>query len=180
MIDWLHNFLKKRPSTRQDIHPKLTKLLGAGWKKYEIMVELDALLEFNFLKYEGKGAIPSQIHGYLSHQYRDCRNLEKDDPILQKRAAERWYVPDPHKAQDLEKIRDAHLLREFKQYRQSPQKRLKTFRLEAMRAGFKHAWNQQDYQTIIEMAEKMTEIALYEDDKLLQLYDLALIRLEEE
>ncbi len=179
-IDWLHHFLKKRPSTRQDIHPELTKLLGAGWKKYEIMVELDALLEFNFLKYEGKGAIPSQIHGYLSHQYKDCRNLEKDDPILQKRAAERWYVPDPHKAQDLEKIRDAHLLREFKQYRQSPQKRLKTFRLEAMRAGFKHAWIQQDYKTIIEMAEKMTEIALYEDDKLLQLYDLALVRLEGE
>ena len=175
-IDWLQNFLKKRPSTRQDIHPEWIKLIGAGWKKYEPMMELDTLLAFNFLKYEGKGAVPSQIHGYLSHQYKDCRNLEKNDPILQKCAAERWYVPDPHKAQDLEKIREVHLLREFKQYR--TQKRLKSFRLEAMRLGFKQAWAQKAYNTIIEMAEKMPEAALYEDDKLLQLYDLALVRLE--
>jgi len=177
-IDWLHSFLKKRPSTRQEIHPSLTKLIGAGWKKYEIMVELDALLEFNFLKYDGKGVVPSQIHRYLSHQYKVCRHLEQDDPVLQEYAAERWYVPDPSKAQDLEKIREARLLREFKQYCQSTKKRLRTFRLEAMRTGFKQAWGQQDYHTIIEMAKKMPETALYEDEKLLQLYDLAIVRLE--
>ena len=177
-IDWLQHFLKKRPSTRQDIHPELTKLMAGGWKKYELIVELDALLEFNFLKYEGKGAVPSQIHAYLSHQFKKCRNLEKDDPVLQQYATKRWYVPDPHKAQDLEKIREAHLLREFKQYRQNTNKRLKTFRLEAMRAGFKHAWGQQDYEMIIEMSKKIPEAALYEDEKLLQLYDLAIVRLE--
>ena len=55
---------------------------------------------------------------------------------------------------------------------------LKEFRLEVMRAGFKNAWAQTDYQTIIEMAEKMPETVLYEDEKLLQLYDLARVRVE--
>jgi len=135
----------------------LIKLLGAGWKKHELMVELDTLLEFNFLKYEGKGAVPSQIHHYLSHQFKACRNLEKDNTI------------------DLEKIREAHLLHEFKQYRQSQKKRLKAFRLEVMRTGFKNAY----YKTIIEMSHKIPEAALYEDEKLLQLYDLAMVRLEQ-
>ena len=70
------------------------------------------------------------------------------------------------------------MLREFKQYRQNTNKRLKTFRLEAMRAGFKHAWGQQDYEMIVEMSKKIPEAALYEDEKLLQLYDLAIVRLE--
>jgi len=58
-----------------------------------------------------------------------CRNLTKDEPLLQQRATERWYVADPSKAQDLEKLRENHLLREFKQYCQT-EKRLKEFRLE--------------------------------------------------
>jgi DNA modification methylase len=177
-IDWLQNFLKKRPSTRQDIHPEFTKLIGAGWKKHESLVELDALLELNFLKYNGTGAVPSQIQGYLSHQFQDCRNLGEDEPLLQQCAAERWYVPSPNQAADLEKLRENHLLREFKQYQKSTKKRLKAFRLEALRAGFKQAWVQSDYQTIIEMAGKIPDAVLYEDEKLLQLYDLAVVRLE--
>jgi len=175
-IDWLQHFLKKRPSTRQEIHPEFTKLIGAGWKKYETMPELDELLELNFLKYNGDGTVPSQIHGYLSRNFKNCRHLTKDDPLLRQRAAERWYVPDPNKAQDLEQIRENRLLREFKQYCQK--KRLKEFRLEVLRTGFKKAWIQQDYQTIIDVAGKIPETVLFEDEKLLQLYDLALVRVE--
>jgi hypothetical protein len=177
-IDWLQNFLKKRPSTRQDIHPEFTKLIGAGWKKHEILVELDTLLEFNFLKYNGKGSVPSQIQSYLSNQFQDCRNLGEDESLLQQRAASRWYVPEPNQAESLEKLRETQLLREFKQYQKSTKKRLKAFRLEVLRAGFKQAWVQSDYQTIIEMAKKIPEAVLYEDEKLLQLYDLAVVRLE--
>ena len=54
-------------------------------------------------------------------------------------AIDRWYVPDPNKAGDLEKLRERALSREFEQYRQSRQKRLKVFRLEAVRTGFKKA-----------------------------------------
>jgi DNA modification methylase len=175
-IDWLQQFLKKHPATRQQIHPKFTQQLSAGWKKHEVVVELESLLEANFLKYNGLGSVPIQIHRFLENQYPDCRNLDSKAPLLQQRAADYWYVPDLRQASDLEKLREAQLLREFKQYQAN--KRLKKCRTEALRAGFKQAWIQQDYQSIIEMAEKLPETLLYQDEKLLQLYDLALVRLE--
>jgi hypothetical protein len=46
---------------------------------------------------------------------------------------------DPNKAGDLEKLRERILMREFEEYRESKQKRLKVFRLEAVRVGFKKA-----------------------------------------
>lgn len=177
-IDWLRNFLKKRPSTYQDLHPEFMKILGAGWKKYERLPELEELLELNFLKYEGTGEVPSQIHSYLSQNFKALRNLLKDDSVLQQRAAERWYVPDPHKAQDLEKLREKHLLREFESYRQGQPRRLKLFRLEAMRAGFKKAWGEGNFALIVEMAEKIPELVLQEDEKLLLWYTNAVTRME--
>jgi len=55
---------------------------------------------------------------------------------------------------DLEKLRERALLREFEEYRESKQKRLNVFRLEAVRAGFKKAWQERDYATIIAVARK--------------------------
>jgi DNA-directed RNA polymerase subunit RPC12/RpoP len=63
-IDWLTDFLKTRPSTYQELHPEFITQLGAGWKKHEAKPELAALLENNFLKYDGSGEVPSQIHSY--------------------------------------------------------------------------------------------------------------------
>ncbi|RKZ77218.1 MAG: DNA methylase [Candidatus Parabeggiatoa sp. nov. 1] len=177
-IDWLQNLLKKRPATYQEIHPEFIRRLGAGWKKYETVLELDILLDSNFLKYNGIGNVPSQIKKYLSSHFKELRNLAADDPALQKRAAEQWYAPDPHQAHDLEQLREKHLLREFETYRQNSQKRLKQFRLEAIRAGFKKAWGERDYRLILDMAEKLPESVLHEDDLLLW-YDQALFRAEE-
>ena len=89
---------------------------------------------------------------------------------------DRWYVPDPNKAGDLEKLREKALLKEFEDYRASSQKRLKVFRLEAVRAGFKKAWQERDYATIITVARKIPENVLQEDPKLLMWYDQALTR----
>ena len=55
-------------------------------------------------------------------------------------------------------------------------KRLKVFRLEAVRAGFKRAWQDRDYETIIAVARKILENVLHEDPKLLMWYDQALTR----
>ena len=85
---------------------------------------------------------------------------------------------NPNKASDLEKLRERALLREFDDYRNSSQKRLKVFRLEAVRAGFKKAWQEHDYATIIEVARKIPEKILQEDPKLLMWYDQALTRSE--
>ncbi len=85
-------------------------------------------------------------------------------------------VPDSNKAGDPEKLRQRALLRELEEYRESKQKRLKVFRLEAVRAGFKKAWQQRDYATIIAVARKIPENVLQEDPKLLMWYDQALTR----
>lgn len=177
-IDWLTDFLKRRPSTYQEIHPEFTTQLGAGWKKHEAKPELMALLENNFLKYDGSGEVPSQIHAYLSSNFKELRGLEKSDPRLITKAKDRWYVPDPNKAQDLEKKREKALLKEFEQYQQHSGRKLKEFRLEVLRAGFKDAWSKKDYQTIIKVAQKIPDEALQEDEKLLLWYDQALTRTE--
>jgi DNA modification methylase/predicted RNA-binding Zn-ribbon protein involved in translation (DUF1610 family) len=174
-IQWLKQQLLKKPQTFQELHPQFLKEIG-GWQKHEKPLELSELLEQNFLRYDGKGEVPSQIHSYLSTNFKELRNLPKDDERLRAKAKDRWYVPDPNKAGDLEKLREKALLKEFEDYRASSQKRLKVFRLEAVRAGFKKAWQERDYATIITVARKIPENVLQEDPKLLMWYDQALTR----
>lgn len=177
-IDWLMDFLRKRPSTYQEVHPGFTSQVGAGWRKHEERPELSALLTDNFLRYDGNGDVPSQIHSYLSTNFKDLRALEKDDPRLKAKAKDRWYVPDPSKAKDLDQKRERALLKEFEHYKSTPGRKLKEFRLEVLRAGFKTAWAAKDYKTIIGLAQKIPAEALQEDEKLLLWYDQALTRME--
>lgn len=177
-IDWLSDFLRRRPSTYQEIHPEFISQLGAGWKKHEEKPELSALLEDNFLRYDSSDDVPSQIHSYLSTNFKDLRGLEKGDPRLKAKAKDRWYLPDPNRARDLEQKRERSLLKEFEGYKTAPGRRLKEFRLEVLRAGFKNAWAARDYKTIIGIAQKIPEEALQEDEKLLLWYDQALTRTE--
>ena len=174
-IQWLRQQLSKRPQTFQDVHPQFLKEIG-GWLKHEKALELSQLLEQNFLRYDGNGQVPSQLHSYLSSNFRDLRNLSKDDPALRSKGKDRWYAPDPNKAADLEKLRERALLREFEEYRGPRQRRLTVFRVEAVRAGFKKAWQERDYSTILAVARKIPENILREDDKLLMWYDQALTR----
>ena len=175
-IEWLRNLLRDKPQGYQDINPKFMTEIS-GWDKNEVSLELSTLLEQNFLRYDGKGRVPEQIHSYLSTNWKDMRNLEKDDPHLIAKAKDRWYVPDPAKAGDLEKLREKALLREFDDYIES-KKKLKLFRLEAVRAGFKKSWQERDYKTIIDVAEKLPTKVLEEDPKLLMWYDQAITRSE--
>ncbi|MEJ5218848.1 DNA methyltransferase [Cognatishimia sp. D5M38] len=177
-IDWLTDFLRKRPSTYQEVHPEFTTQVGAGWKKHEEKPELSALLEDNFLRFDGNGDVPSQIHSYLSTNFKDLRGLEKEDPRLKAKAKDRWYVPDPNKAKDLEQKRERSLLKEFEAYKTANKRQLKESRLEVLRAGFKTAWAAKDYKTIIGIAEKLPDATLQEDEKLLLWYDQALTRTE--
>ena len=178
-IQWLRQQLTKKTQTFQDIHPQFLREIG-GWKRHEKPLELMEMLEENFLRYDGNSDVPSQIHSYLSTNFKDLRNLPKDDPALRAKAKDRWYVPDPNKAGDLEKLREKALLREFEEYRESKQERLKVFRLEAVRTGFKKAWQERDYKIIIEVARKIPDNILQEDQKLLMWYDQALTRAGED
>jgi predicted RNA-binding Zn-ribbon protein involved in translation (DUF1610 family) len=177
-IQWLKQQFTRKPQTFQEIQPQFFREI-AGWQKHEKPLELMELLQQNFLLYDGKGEVPSQIHSYLSSNYKELRKLTKDDPLLQAKAKDRWYVPDPNRIGDLEKLRERALLKEFHEYLESKQKRLKVFRVEAVRAGFKKAWQEKDYNTIIEVAKKIKENVLQEDPKLLMFYDQALTRAEQ-
>jgi hypothetical protein len=203
-IQWLKQQLERKPQTFQELHPQFMREIG-GWHKNEKPLELSELLEQSFLRCDGKDAVPSQIHSYLSTNFKDLRNLEKDNPALKVKAKDRWYVPDPNKAGDLEKLRDRSLLKEFWEYLppgyrpqqtesnqsylpglkpETPKalrgKRIKIIRLEAVRVGFKHCWQERDYRTIIAVAQRIPSAVLEEDPKLLMWYDQATTRSGEE
>jgi len=194
-IQWLKQQLLKKPQTFQELHPQFLREIG-GWQKHEKPLELSELLEQNFLRYDGKGPIPKQIVSWMkqsatlreliSHESRvtghgsEDSGLVTQEPRLLREAKDRWYVPDPNKASDLEKLRERSLLKEFEDYLTPNQRRLKVFRLEAVRAGFKKAWQERDYATIISVARKIPENVLQEDPKLLMWYDQAVTRSGEE
>ena len=201
-INWLRNFLKNRPSTNQDIQPEFMQQLGASWKKWEARPEMSALLDQNFLCYEGTGEVPSQIHAYLSTQFKELRNLPKDSTQLKNKAKNRWYVPDPKKNVDVETLRNKRLLEEFWSYlpegytppslssnkgqtlpgltvprpKIPKGKKLKELRTEAVRVGFKHCYQMKDYVTILVVAEMIPESVLNEDEQLQMIYDTAVTR----
>ena len=203
-IQWLKQQLMKKPQTFQELHPQFLREIG-GWQKHEKPLELSKLLEENFLRYHGVGEVPSQIHSYLSTNFKELRNLPKDDLTLRTKATDRWYVPDPNKAGDLEKLRERTLLREFWEYLPpgfkpaQPEsqegfipglepraasiptgKKFKVIRMEAVRAGFKYCWQNRDYRTIIVVARRIPENVLQEDQKLLMWYDQALTRTDQD
>jgi DNA modification methylase len=202
-INWLRNFIKDRPSAYQDIQPEFMQQLGASWKKFETRPELQVLLHQNFLQYDGKGEVPSQIHAYLSTQFKELRKLSKDDRALQSKAKDRWYVPDPAKAIDVETIRNKRLLQEFwelcdeagikrpvagNQAQQSlpnmavssPKisagKKIKEVRTEAVRLGFKECFAARDYATILAISAKLPENVIEEDEQLQMIHDMAEMR----
>ena len=86
-------------------------------------------------------------------------------------------MPDPNREADLEKLREKALLREFETYK-TTKGRLKVFRTEAVRAGFKKCWSERDYDMIIEIGDRLPPEILQEDDVLLMYYDNAETRLE--
>jgi DNA modification methylase/rubredoxin len=205
-IDWLRIELKEKPQTTQDIQPGFMQQLSASWKKWEARPELKALLDQNFLCYDGSGEVPSQIHSYLSTQFKELRNLAKDHAQLRQKGKDRWYVPDPKKSVDVETVRNKRLLEEFWSYlpdgylsaARSPDrnptlpmpglasprpkvprsKKLKQVRTEAVRVGFKYCYQQKDYPTILAVADMLPESVLNEDEQLQMIYDNAALRAE--
>lgn len=171
-IQWLKVQLKAKPQTFSTIQPQFMRE-AASWNKNEVQLELEELLEQNFIMYEGVGDVPSQIHSYLSTNYSELRNKTKDDTSLKERAKNRWYVPDPRKEVDLEKIRSKALLKEFRVYLESKGK-LRKVRSEALRAGFQDCYNKQDYETILSVGRRVKETVIHEDMALMLYFDNAM------
>ena len=174
-VEWLRQQLQVKPQTLQELTPQFMREI-AGWEKHERPLELRELLDQNFLLYDGDGEVPSQVHQYLSTNYHELRRLAKDSPALRAKASNRYYVPDPSKEADVQKSREKAILREFDEYRESKQKKLRVFRLEAIRAGFRRAWQEKDYETILNVAERIPDEVLQDDPMLLMWYTNSLTR----
>ena len=88
-----------------------------------------------------------------------------------------WRVPNVHEAADREVLRNRTLLREFQAYveemKKPKAKKLKEVRVEALRAGFKACWKEQNFGLIVELGEKIPQNILLEDEQLLMYYDIA-------
>ncbi len=174
-IQWLRQQLIIRPQTFQR-SAQFLKEIGA-WQKHEAALELSELLAQSFLVYDGQGDVPSQVHSYLSSNFKELRGLDKSNPALVAKARNRWYVPDPRKEADLEQLRQRALLKEFRQY-QEVKGKVKVVRSEALRVGFKDLWQKADYQAIVQIAKRVPEAVVQEDPSLLMYYDNALMRTE--
>lgn len=87
----------------------------------------------------------------------------------------RWYIPDTTKEGDVAKLREKKLWKEFEGYMNSKGK-LKLFRSEAIRIGFSRLWKDKNYQTIVDVAERLPEQTIQEDPNLLMYYDISLSR----
>ncbi len=185
-LSWLRRQLERKPQTYQELHPHYTKA-ATSWAKHERAVELRDLLKENFLHYDGKGDIPPRLAGWLrqSNHWRvrlDAMGVKAGDPApptdpeMVKAARDHWYVPNPNQLMDLEKMRIKHLIKEFEGYQQS-KKKIKRFRTEAVRAGFKRRYEERDYRAIVDVAAKLPDSVIQEDETLLMYFDVAQMRL---
>lgn len=177
-IQWIRQQLQVKPQTFQDLQPQFMQQIQA-WFKHEKTVELKEILDLNFLRYDGTGSVPSQIHSYLSTNLKLPPKRDWDESFLKEKAVDRWYVPDSRKEGDLERLRTRAMLREFEEYCSTTKSRIRRFRTEAIRVGFKHCYEKQDYQTIVAVARRLPEQVVQEDEKLLMYYDVAAMRLGE-
>lgn len=172
-IQWLRQLIKLKPQVFSDINPLFMQQLS-GWSKNEVQLDLRELLNQNFLCYDGKDEVPDQIHSYLSTNWKELRNLPKTATELKAKAKDRWYVPDPNKAGDLEKLRERSLLKEFEEYK-TAKKKLKVLRIEAARVGFKKLFEAQEFASILDVAAKLPADVIAEDPVLLMYYDQAMM-----
>ncbi|NCB44334.1 MAG: DNA methylase [Clostridia bacterium] len=87
-----------------------------------------------------------------------------------------WYLPDPENEADLEKLRTKRLIKQFEAYKteaSKPKGKIKEARVEALRAGFKHCYQEKDFKTIVQIGDRIPNNLLMEDEVLLQFYDIA-------
>ena len=91
----------------------------------------------------------------------------------------KWYVANPENESDLEKLRNKRLLKHFEAYKEEaskPKGKIKEARVEALRVGFKHCYQEKDFKTIVQIGDRIPNNLLMEDEVLLQFYDIAISR----
>ena len=126
-------------------------------------------------------AFMKQAEAWSRHERSiDLRTLLSDNFLLHDRGPldGSWYVPDPENEADLAKLRHRGLLREFESYSTSTKGQLRVVRLEALRAGFKAAYDSRDWRAIVEIAARLPEAVVEDDEKLAMYVDVAQTRFQ--
>lgn len=105
----------------------------------------------------------------------ELRQILEENFIME--AEGKWRTPNTEEAADREILRNKALLREYARYEEAIKgnkpKKLKEVRVEALRAGFKAAWERQDYAGMVRMGDYIPQAILLEDEALLLYYDMA-------
>jgi hypothetical protein len=180
-IDWLTDFLKKRPSTYQESSPRVHQVnLGpagrstrpsrssrACWKQLPCYVP-DGKDGDEVPVADSQLSLDQPQGPAQSGQVRPTPESQGQGPLVCARPEQGAGPGEEAREGAAEGVRDLP---------SATGRKLKEFRLEVLRAGFK-ARGRQDYATIIAIAQKMPEEALQEDEKLLLWYDQALTRTE--
>jgi hypothetical protein len=156
-IEQLSFYIIDEKSARQWIKNELDPQTGSGPQSY-------ADLQPNFLR---------ELHQIQFEDLPELRDLLKDNFLRDKNG--RWFIPNPDDQADLEAVKHKTLLREFSNYLRGKGK-LKLFRSEAIRVGFSNAWRDQDYTTIVKIAERLPESLIQDDQQLLMYYHNASLR----
>lgn len=89
----------------------------------------------------------------------------------------KWRLPNIQDDKDVFALRTKALLKEFALYVEiasKPKTKIKEARVEALRAGFKQCYIERDYQTILQVSQKIPQNLLMEDEVLVQFYDIAI------
>jgi len=156
-VEQLSFYIIDEKSAIQWIKNQLDPKTGTGPQEY-------ADLQPKFLQ---------ELHKLEFEDLPELRDLLKDN-FLQDELG-RWYVPNPDDQADLDAIKQKALLRDFGTYLRGKGK-LKMFRVEAIRAGFSTAWREKNYSAILQVAQRMPENVLQEDQQLLMYYHNAGLR----
>ncbi|MBI2568759.1 MAG: DNA methylase [Candidatus Schekmanbacteria bacterium] len=101
---------------------------------------------------------------------RELRELLEENFVCR---GEEWTIPDPGQARDVAAMRERRLLREFREVTAKRGPIRGPLRREAIRAGFRKAWADADYETIIAVADRLPAELLMDDESLMLYYDQA-------
>ena len=88
---------------------------------------------------------------------------------------DKWRIPDPTNAADIQQKRKDRLLKDFRRYIEEAtgSKRLKDVRIEVLRVGFMDCFERQAWETMLKVGGKIPEDLLYEDERLYNFYQTA-------
>ena len=163
-IHWVQQQLHRLPQTTEELAPKFARELG-DWDRHEKPITLNQLLQENFICYEDQDQFPAEPE-----------LLAPDASEPSGAPPRKWHVPDSLRAAELQRLREESLLREFSTYFAAEHDPPAVFRFEAIRAGFRKAWQNHDYSTIIGAGRRLPQEILQEDPILLMWFDHALAR----